>query len=52
MYGRRHAVIVAICLDDHKDDNSWYHGPPYPVDEKVFDEADQGSCYRSHVEKE
>jgi hypothetical protein len=37
-------VIVAICLDDHKDDDSWYNGPPYAVLEKVFDEYDQEAC--------
>jgi hypothetical protein len=37
-------VIVAVCLDDHKDDDSWYNGPPYAVLERVFDEYDQEAC--------
>ncbi len=37
-------VIVAICLDDHPDDASWYNGPPYAVAEHVFDEYDQEDC--------
>ena len=40
--GRR--VIVAVCLDDHPDDPSWYNGPPYAVAEHVFDEYDQEGC--------
>lgn len=40
--GRR--VIVAVCLDDHPDDDSWYNGPPYAVAEHVFDEYDQEDC--------
>ncbi len=36
-------VIVAICLD-HDDDPSWYNGPPYALDESVFDEDDQQGC--------
>jgi len=34
-------VIVAIRIDDHPDDPSWYNGPPYAVAESVFDEYDQ-----------
>jgi hypothetical protein len=37
-------VIVAVCLDDHLDDESWYNGPPYAVAEQVFDEYDQEGC--------
>jgi hypothetical protein len=37
-------VIVAVCLDEHKDDDSWYNGPPYAVLERVFDEYDQEAC--------
>src|SRR3984957_18564023 len=37
-------VIVAICLDDHKDDDSWFNGPPYAVLERVFDEFEQEGC--------
>jgi hypothetical protein len=40
-------VIAAICLDDQKEDDSWYHGPPYPVAEMVFDEYDQEGCVPS-----
>ena len=31
-------AIIAVCLSDHKDDPSWYNGPPYAVAEFVFDE--------------
>jgi len=34
-------VIVALRIDDHSDDPSWYNGPPYAVAECVFDEYDQ-----------
>lgn len=37
-------VIVAVCLDDHPDDPSWYNGPPYAVAEHVFDEYSQEDC--------
>jgi hypothetical protein len=37
-------VIVAVCLDDHPDDPSWYNGPPYAVAEHVFDEDSQEAC--------
>ncbi len=36
-------VVVAICLD-HDDDPSWYNGPPYALDESVFDESDLQGC--------
>ena len=37
-------VIVAVCVDDHRDDSSWYNGPPYAVAELVFDENDMEAC--------
>jgi hypothetical protein len=37
-------VIVAICLDDHPGDLSWFNGPPYAVVEHVFDEYSQPAC--------
>ena len=37
-------VIVAIRIDDHPDDPSWYNGPPYAVAEHNFDEYDQEGC--------
>ena len=37
-------VIVAVCLDDHPDDDSWYNGPSYAVVEHVFDEDSQEDC--------
>jgi len=37
-------VIVAIRIDDHPDDPSWYNGPPYAVAEHTFDEYDQEGC--------
>ena len=37
-------TITAIMLDYDKDP-SWFVGPPYAVDEVVFDEHDMKSCY-------
>lgn len=37
-------VIIAVCLNDHPDDPSWYNGPPYAVAESVFDENDIPGC--------
>jgi len=37
-------VIVAIRIDDHPDDPSWYNGPPYAVVEHTFDEYGQEGC--------
>jgi hypothetical protein len=37
-------TIVAICLDDHPEDPSWFNGPPYAVAETVFDEEDMQAC--------
>jgi len=37
-------VIVAVCLDDHPYDPTWYNGPPYAVAEYVFDEDSQEDC--------
>jgi hypothetical protein len=37
-------TIVAICLEDHADDPSWYKGPPYALVERVFDEYDMPGC--------
>jgi hypothetical protein len=36
-------VIVAIKLD-HPEDPSWYSGPPFSVEEAIFDEYDLGGC--------
>ena len=36
-------TITAIMLDDNKDP-VWYMGPPYPVEEIVFDENKMKSC--------
>lgn len=33
-------TIIAINISIHKDDPSWYNGPPYAVPEVVFDEDD------------
>lgn len=38
-------VVVAICLNDHKDDPTWYRGPPYAVMEHVFDENSIVDCH-------
>jgi hypothetical protein len=37
-------TITAIRLDPYKDP-SWFIGPPYSVDEIVFDQYDMQSCY-------
>ena len=37
-------VIVAIMLDYDKEDY-WFKGPPYSVEEKVFDEHEMESLY-------
>lgn len=36
-------TIIAIKLD-RSDDAGWYNGPPYAVDEIVFDEDDLEGC--------
>lgn len=33
------------------DDPSWLNGPPYAVEEVVFDENDLLSCFRSEIEQ-
>jgi hypothetical protein len=35
-------VIVGVKLD--APDESWYAGPPFAVEERVFDEYDQVGC--------
>lgn len=37
-------TITAIMIEPEKDP-SWFIGPPYAVDEVVFDEHDMKSCY-------
>jgi hypothetical protein len=37
-------TVIAICLDAHPNDLSWYNGPPYAVAEIVFDEYDLEAC--------
>jgi hypothetical protein len=39
-------TISAIMLDPYKDE-SWFVGPPYAVEEVIFDEHDMQSCYLS-----
>ena len=39
-------TITAIMLDPAKDPN-WFIGPPYAVDEVVFDENAMQSCYNT-----
>ena len=39
-------TIVAIKLD-HDDDPSWYHGPPYAIEETIFDEETIATCRRA-----
>jgi hypothetical protein len=36
-------VIIAIPLN-HPDDPSWYDGPPYAAEERVFDEYSMTGC--------
>ena len=38
-------TITAIMLDPYKDE-SWFIGPPYSLNEEVFDEYDFESCYK------
>lgn len=42
-------TITAIMLDPDKD-VSWFNGPPYAVNEVVFDEYDIDSCYLNEIE--
>lgn len=42
-------TITAIMLDPDKD-VSWFNGPPYAVEEVVFDEDDFSSCQTSQEE--
>jgi hypothetical protein len=37
-------VVVAIKIDEHDDDKSWLSGPPYAVNEEVFDECGLEGC--------
>lgn len=39
-------TITAIRIDEGRD-ASWYNGPPYAVEEVVFDEYDLPGCHRS-----
>ncbi len=43
LHGIGTRVIIAVMLD-HKDDQSWYNGPPYALLETVFDEYDLPGC--------
>lgn len=43
-------TISAIMLDPYKDE-SWFVGPPYAVEEVIFDEHDMKSCYDGIAEK-
>ena len=36
-------TIVCIEIDD-REDQTWFEGPPYAVDEIAFDECDQMGC--------
>lgn len=60
-------TICAICLERREtmtlhengtqtrevsDDPSWFHGPPYAVAERVFDETDFGALYASQAERD
>lgn len=44
-------VIVAIYLDPD-DDPSWYNGPPYALDESVFDEDDTPTKFQPHLRRD
>lgn len=39
-------VITAIMLEYDKED-CWFKGPPYSLEEKVFDEYEMQSCYNN-----
>lgn len=36
-------TIAAICVDEHPD-QTWYNGPPYAVEELIFDEYGMRGC--------
>lgn len=40
-------TIIAVDLQAHKDDKSWYNGPPYAVVEEVFDQFDMQGCFKT-----
>ena len=42
-------VVVAIHLDPNLDP-TWFHGPPYAVDETTIDEYDFPACFLSESE--
>lgn len=42
-------TILAIEIEPDRDTH-WYQGPPYAVEEKVFDEIEIERCYRNHEE--
>jgi len=37
-------TVIAIKVSDGED-ASWFRGPPYAVEEMVFDENDWGGCW-------
>jgi hypothetical protein len=41
-------TITAICLD--KTSGQWYAGPPYPVEEKLFNELKIKGCYLTEAD--
>ncbi|WP_338924874.1 hypothetical protein V0M98_35225 (plasmid) [Pseudomonas silesiensis] len=41
-------TITAICLD--RTSGQWYAGPPYPVEEKLFDELKINDCYLTETD--
>jgi hypothetical protein len=42
-------TIAAVCIEDHKDDPSWFTGPPYAVKEYVIDEDTMNVCEMSNA---
>jgi len=43
-------TINAICLSNHKNDPTWFNGPPYACAEIVFDENDQEGCLLHEID--
>ncbi len=44
-------TIIAIRIDEHADDPSWFNGPPYAVLEHALDENDLPACRRRPSEE-
>ena len=43
-------TIIAIRIQDEPE-KYWINGPPYDIEENVFDDFDFGGCYLQSIEK-